>query len=267
MLDADAIQAFVISLTHAHKRRESIDGNLGGQIAYEIVDAISGADVKADERQYCKSLFCARFFRNMSHNEVACSASHRKAMVRFLETGAKYGLILEDDAYIPADNFAKILDAANAIGEFDLLKLGGVGPYASEGVVKATVGDVHVLATLTFGVCAHGYLVSRAGASKLISTILPVREPYDAFLRNVHVHKCSVFETSPWIVTLHDEFNNSTIGGERKAIRGSYSLRENIASMKFRISYNVMRRACNLRRFGFAYITRAGFTKTMPSGS
>jgi glycosyl transferase family 25 len=267
MLDANLIQAFVISLPHARARQEHIHANLGDRITYEIVDAVSGADVRANEKQYCRSLYCARFFRNMSHNEVACSASHRKAMLRFLETGAKFGLILEDDAHIPEANFKKMLDAANAVGAFDILKLGGIGPYVAEGVIKATVDDLRILATVTFGVCAHGYIVSRTGAEKLVATILPVREPYDAFLRNVHVHKCSIFETSPWLVTLQDECTNSTIGGDRSHIPQSYSISEHIASIRFRIEYNVMRRICNFRRFGLAYITRAGFSKRLPSGS
>lgn len=266
MLDADIIRAFVISLTHARTRQDNIRRNLGHQIAYEFVNAVNGADIRSNEKQYCKSLYCARFHRKMSHNEVACAASHRKALLRFMESGAQYALILEDDAHIPAENFQKISAAIAALGQFDILKLGGVGPRVTEGIVKAAADDFHILAVLTFGACTHAYVVSRAGASKLSSTIFPVREPYDAFMRNINRHKCTIFESSPWLIGLGEECALSTIGGERKTLRYSYSLREIVESFKFRIEYNVMKRVYNIRRFGLAYITRSGFTKTMPSG-
>lgn len=266
MLAACTIQAFVVSLAHAQKRRQNISRDLDGRITYEFIEAISGLEVKANQKLYCKSASHNRYLRDLTHNEIACSASHRKALIRFLETGAKYGLILEDDALIPEANFQKMLDAADAIGEFDLLKLGGLGPFVAEGVINATVGGVNVLAVITFGSCTHGYIVTQSGAEKLIPSILPVREPYDNFLRNNYEHKCRIFETSPWLVSLQNEAFDSTIGGGRTLKPYSYSVIRNIAATKDRIRYNVKRHLFNLRRFGLAYITRSGFTKRMPSG-
>lgn len=193
---------------------------LGGNIDYEIIDAVAGKELAGREHEFCNDLYCARAFRDMSLNELACSLGHKMALERFLASGADHGLILEDDVHIKPPDF------------------GGL----DYGRVSFQLDGVSVAAVLSPSVCAHSYVVTRPAARKLASTILPVREPYDAFLRNVHEHGCIIFETSPWLVLASADAAESHIGGTREPRRSSLFLRKTLRSAAFRLRYNVMKR-------------------------
>ena len=258
------IKAFVISLPDATTRRAAMNAMLAGNIEYEILDATAGKDLAGREREFCKDLYCPRAFRDLSLNEIACSLSHKRAMERFLASGADYGLILEDDAFIAIENFARIASVARAKFDLDFMKISGSGDPLLFGKVYEKSDDVTIIAVPSISSGAHAYIVSRAGARKLINTILPVSEPYDLFLRNIYAHKCAIFETSPWLAKLSDDAANTTIGGDRISPRRSASLNKTMRSAAFRLRYSVMRRMFNLGRFGVSYLRKSGFVK-LPS--
>ncbi len=179
---------------------------------------------------------------------------------------ARFGLILEDDAHIDLVDFNKILNVAAAMEDFDITKIGGWGKYISEGVALTDCQGVRIAAVVTFGVCSHAYIVSRSGAQKLINSILPVRAPYDSFLRNVHVHQCNIYETSPWLSSLQPEYENSMIGDRRVTYRRPLAVWSHLRAMFSRLQHNTGTSVFNLRRFGLAYLTKKGFSKRLPSG-
>lgn len=261
MLDPSNIQAFVISLPQATARRAHSEAYLSGNITYEIIDAIAGKDIADKIYNYCNSLYCPRFFRDLTLNEVANSLSHGKALRHFLKSGARYGLILEDDANIEAANFSEIAHVTAGLSNFDILKLASADIKFVEGEPAYKYGDTQVLAVTTFAGGAYAYVVTRKGAEKILRKLLPIRETYDAYLRNLYVHRCQIFETTPHLATLHELNNDSTIGGGRAGRRYSLSVAENISSALFRLEYNIGRRIFNLRRFGIAYLTKSGFVK------
>lgn len=263
MLDPTSIQAFVISLPQATARRTHSEAYLSGNIVYEIIDAIAGKDIAGETHRYCKSLYCWRFFRDLTLNEIANSLSHGKALRRFLESGAQYGLILEDDANIEAANFLEIAHVTAGLSNFDILKLASAGIKFVEGKPAYNYGNTQVLAVTTFAGGAYAYVVTREGAEKILRKLLPIRETYDAYLRNLHVHRCRIFETTPHLAALHELNNDSTIGGGRTGRRYSLSIAKNISSALFRLEYNIGRRIFNLRRFGAAYLTKSSFVKAM----
>lgn len=265
MLDAHLIQAFVVSLPSASWRRTNISDCLKGQISFEFVDAIPGNALMGRDQDYCPQRFCPRYFRDLTLNEIACSLSHRNALCKFLESDAKYGLILEDDAHIDRQNFQKLHDVITNFGGFDILKLGGKGNHVSRGVVQKDCNGTVVVAAVKFGLGAHAYIVSRSAAEKIANTIIPIRDPYDAFLSNAYVHKCNIFETSPWLVALQPKFTRGATGANSQKHEKA-TLKHNLAGMAFYLKYNTMRRVFNLRRFGLSYITKSGFTKNIPSG-
>jgi len=252
------IKAFVISLPNATARRAAINAMLAGNIEYEILDATAGKEIAGRETEFCKDLYCARAFRDLSLNEVACSLSHKRALERFLESGADYGLILEDDAHIAPEDFARIASAAEATRSFDFMKISGNGTPLLPGKIAARSNDVTVLSTLSVSNGSFGYIVSPAGARKLANSIVPISDPYDLFLRNIYVHKCSTYETSPWLVTLSSEAAISDIGGNRNSTQRMTSLSKNLRSAMFRLQYNIRRKLFNLGRFGISYVTKSG---------
>jgi hypothetical protein len=153
------------------------------------------------------------------------------------------------------------LETVRGFTAFDILKVGGNGRYVVQGVKVGTYGSVDVHAVTKVGAGSNAYIVSRAGARKLINTIVPIREHYDGYLRNLYQHRCTVFETSPRLTSLQPESANSTIGGVRDIARYSTSITRNVEAAVYRAQHNIRRRVFNLRRFGLAYITKSGFSK------
>ena len=158
-----------------------------------------------------------------------------------------------------ADGFREDFDASPCRPGVRRAESRWVSRRTAPGRVVCRQDGLRVVAVLSPSVCAHGYVVTKRGARRLASTVLPVREPYDAFLRNVHRHKCMIFETSPWLVRASKDAAESSIGGNRRPLRATSSLSKTLRSAAFRLEYNVMKRLFNLRRFGLAYITRSGF--------
>lgn len=255
------LHAFVISLVDAQERRRRIAALLQGQLEYEIMDATSGRDIVGQEKDFCpRGRYCPRAFRDLSFNEIACSISHKRAMERFLESGADHGLILEDDAHIAASDFPRIHALIAVLGNFDVLKLGGSsGNGFIFGKTIATTGDVAAIGVLKPSTGAQAYVVSRMGARKLIQRVLPISDPFDHYLRNLYQHGCPIVEASPWLAGFSVDNDISNIGGTRNSLRSSPSLTKNARSAAFRLRHNVMRRVFNLRRFGLSYVTESGF--------
>lgn len=255
------MRAYVISLPTATSRRERITAMLDGIGAgFVVVDAVSGAEIVGDLGRYCPDTYCPRFFREMRPNEIACSVSHRKALLSFLADGGEHGLFLEDDAEISCRDHRRLRALVADMPEFDILKVGGIGERL-RGVAAAEVLGVTALAVAGTTVCAHGYVVSRRGAERLASSILPVRAPYDAFLRDLYRHGCECFETAPRLVGLHEQHRDSTIGGDYFSRRCTSSIKRTLQGMAFRLRHNAGRLLFNVRRFGISYLLKAGFVE------
>ena len=207
-----SLLALLISLPECSGRRARLLPGLAG-VPTEIVDAVRGTSLGEEELgRVVRSRYSPRVMRTLTLPEIGCSLSHIEALKTFLAGGYTHALILEDDAMIPEG----ALDALRAIVErhpsLDILKIGGFGPSTSRGLPIGQIGSVSVIQAITFGVCTHAYAVTRPAAERIIAAALPLREPFDTFLRNRHRHGCRIFETSPWLAGLQPAHTESTIG-------------------------------------------------------
>lgn len=100
MPEQAAVIYLVINLPSAEERREAILAQaeeLG--IVVQLVPAISGAELTAEQLSCYDEAFLQRYYSyKLTANEIACTLSHRKALDTFLEGGADYAVVLEDDA-------------------------------------------------------------------------------------------------------------------------------------------------------------------------
>jgi glycosyl transferase family 25 len=197
----------------------------------------------------------------MSLNEIACSLGHKLALERFLASGVEHGLILEDDVHIMPTDFARMSALARAVPEFDLLKVGGYLGGLAPGRIAARLDGLSVVAVLSPSVlCARLYRHQARRAQACLDNPAGART-VRCVSAQCHQHKCTIFETSPWLVRASANAAESTIGGSRQPLRATPSLGKTLRSVAFRLKYNVMKRLFNLRRFGIAYITRSGFVR------
>ncbi len=264
MLDPARVQAFVISLPAADVRREHIFGCLEGRIQARWIVAENGRAWSPEEvRRYCPDPYCVAQGRLLQPAEVACSVSHLKALKAFLQTDARNALILEDDATVTPEALHQIGAILDTLPSMDLLRLCGVGSaHIGRGTVHGVVDGVTVLRVLALGEHTHGYVVSRAGAQKLVNTILPVRAPYDIFWRNSWTTGCDIYESSPWLVWLTDEALHSTIESSAGRERHSVDLAHLVPYLLYKIGGSYHRRRDRARRFGGARLISG-----LPSGA
>lgn len=160
------MRAWYINLASRPDRRDAIDAQLTRLgITGERVDAVLFDDLPESLRQLqAKVGQGSRFGRREFCNAV----SHRDALQRFLATGDRYGMVLEDDIVLsmalPA--FLAVLEARS--DTVDLLRLETFGnpQQISTSPIETIAGyGFHTLHGWAWGAAA--YVVSREAARKL----------------------------------------------------------------------------------------------------
>ena len=159
------------------------------QLSFERISAVDGRYLELDAcAEYSNARTLTYFGRELSVGEVACFLSHVKTLRQFLQSDAKYALVLEDD-FVVSETGQPVWDSL--IAQLDEKHLGGWGyidvgapPHKLYSPVLPLVGDGNWLVRshyFSFG--THALLWSRSGAERLLQSCLPIEAPYDIFLR------------------------------------------------------------------------------------
>lgn len=93
------VKYYAINLQREGEQRENMLRQARERgIEIEIIAAVTGQNLSECERaDYDRKKRLKFFPRELTDDEIACIASHRKALQTFLESNADYGVILEDD--------------------------------------------------------------------------------------------------------------------------------------------------------------------------
>ena len=166
------IPVYVINLARSPERRAFMaQGLASAGVTPEFVAAVDG---RARRLQRLAP-------PGLSVAETALILSHRKTWRRLLAAGAAYAVVLEDDAHV-GEGFAALLRADWSAHDFDAVKLETMfdrvwiarrGPVV-EGRELRRLGAEHL--------GAAGYLISHAGARKLLALTHKLAEPVDQTL-------------------------------------------------------------------------------------
>lgn len=170
----------VINLERSPQRLARIAADLAqAGIAFERFAAVEGRDLDP--------LQCPDFDRQgyerlhgklPTANELGCYFSHVGAIRAFLATGREWGLILEDDARVPADlrEVVTRLLASGAQGDMNLL----YGNRRHFAMVTAELGQGQQLVGYwAKQTGAVAYLINRKAAQAFSQHLLPMRLPLD----------------------------------------------------------------------------------------
>jgi glycosyl transferase, family 25 len=174
----------VISLPDAVERQRRISASLqSAGISFSIVHGVVGRDLTRSQiASVAPSRFMVRFSRELGPGEIGCTLSHKLALEKFLESNDDIALILEDDAVVPPNLAEAIAHLPGHLPKnWGLLKIGGMGGVRGRLVCATDFGKI--IETPATTVCSHAYVVSRCGARRLLDHILPIRFPYDIYLR------------------------------------------------------------------------------------
>lgn len=129
------------------------------------------------------------FGRLLTGAEIGCFLSHLEGARRYLASGADYGLVLEDDATIPAyaaDTLARLLDALDLGKAGAPWWVGNLGEATRRVVTPLTgAGPKHRLVRAHYHpLLTTAVLWNRAGAEAFLRDAGTIAMPVDQFLRH-----------------------------------------------------------------------------------
>lgn len=157
--------------------------------------------------------------RPLAQVEVAAYASHRKAMREFLETDQPVALILEDDFRLldPAKFTTHMESLMAAPVEWDILKL---FDFQQRPVVdEVNVGDVAIVSHGSPTTGMVGYLITRAGAEKMLGRTRVYRQ-IDEDIKYFWELKLRVLSVRPNLVTdISERLGGSLLEADRNEVK------------------------------------------------
>lgn len=177
-----SLALFYINLARRTDRRRFMEGQFAAMgLEAERVEAFTPAGVPVAS--------LARWTdpvrpRHVSPPELACTFSHRKAWRLVVERELPVACILEDDACLsPA--FAKLIAAEPDLSGFEVVKIEQRNlPAALGRKVGLLMPGIGLHRPYSFAQGGCGYLVSQAGARKLLARSVPLDQPLDHLLFN-----------------------------------------------------------------------------------
>lgn len=212
--------AFFLNRDCDTDRRYHIERQIAGAgIAGERITGVDALAVPDEFRDY---FFDGdKLISPLNPGEVGCYASHLKALSAIVDGNLSHALILEDDAILPPDIDAIVKDVlANIPPDWDVVHMCGDARRATKPIAPLPHGRSLVrYSRIPSG--AFGYLVSQAGARKLLK---PVKRywPFDTDLRCPWLFDIQVYGVAPKIIQ-HGGTAASVIiasGGRSRARRG-----------------------------------------------
>jgi glycosyl transferase family 25 len=161
------IPVYVLNLSRSPERRAFMaEGLLRAGVVADFVAAVDGRARRLPRHP------------RLSTAETALILSHRKAWRRLLASTAEYAVVLEDDAHL-GDGFAALLGADWGRLRFDVVKLETSFDRVWLARRRLDLGDRALRRLGAEHLCAAGYLISRAGALKLIEATRALSAPVD----------------------------------------------------------------------------------------
>lgn len=157
---------------------EDVLSELG--LPYERVIGLEGTKMAPDPAVIDPDRYARCHGRKVRPGEIGCYASHIRALERFLESDADYGLILEDDARLSPDlrSLLETILADEALQTWDFLKL--QSRRNERHWHCEPVSNEHCLGIYyTRSTGATAYLVNRKAAKSMVEKLLPMEVPWD----------------------------------------------------------------------------------------
>ena len=117
-----------------------------------------------------------------------------------MASGADAAVIFEDDVEIDADTADVIAAIEGLPPRARIVKLEGIQQSYEAHFPVASIGERNIMMMLKPSTGAAGYYINRAAAEQILPRLFPVREPFDAFLRQYWLHGVDLLEARPFPV-------------------------------------------------------------------
>lgn len=216
-----SLPIFYINLARDTERRQKLEAELARQgLQGTRFEAVWWPDLgEAEQKQlYSAELNEHQFHTSLVNGEKGCYASHIQAWRQLLASDAPALVVLEDDVRL-TPQFADVVNAIAALQEpWDMVKLLGRDQEKTRSQRPLTGNTVLVDYARVPSMTA-GYVISRAGAARLLERRQPFGRPIDVDLR--FWWECGdlrILGVSPAAIELDDTSLVSSIWDERDTL-------------------------------------------------
>lgn len=224
-MNSQDVKFYVINLPSAEGRREFMlcQAEDAG-VSVEIVSAISGSELKPEDRTSYDWQRRARYMpTGLSDNEVACVLSHRKTLKAFLDSGAPYGVVLEDDVEMMPQFAAAIDELIHHLHGWQVAKL-----YTADGKLYPLLGKhrdkeavVHAVFPKKIMWRSGAYMYTREGAKTLYEKLFSFWQAADTQIADILLReKVPTIGVTPSPVDVSELDKDSCIDADEGGRRG-----------------------------------------------
>ena len=176
-----SVLALYINLDRSDVRRAHMEEQLTALgFPFERFAALDGSTLETGPAEIDPDHFAKCHGRLVRPGEIGCYLSHIRALERFLQSEADYGLIFEDDAEISPD-LREILDEVvqrDKLQDWDFLKL-QTRRNTFQTLCQPIKDDYSLGICYSRSTGATAYMVTRQGAQKMVERLLPMETPWD----------------------------------------------------------------------------------------
>jgi len=238
-------RCYLINLDRSPDRLVNMHAHLSALgIAYERIPGVDGMTL--DETTFCQHTCKNRYYKPIRRGEVGCYLGHLKALQQFLDSSARYALVLEDDARFEPDICALISDALNlrdhtldVLLQWDLLKL---ARPQRRWIALAALGKRQLVEYgLSVPSTQTASIWTRDGAARFVRAFVGVTRPFDCDLQYPWETGLSVLSVHPPAARAED--GPSTMGSAQYSARQPWP----------KLRYQIERLWPRLRHFGRRY--------------
>jgi len=191
------VRIFAINLDHSADRW-SVLSDRAEILGFSLVrvTGVDGATVAPQSRIDCDvRAFKRNNGRTILPGEYGCYRSHLRALSVFLETGEPAGVIVEDDIELSSDLLLRAGLAVEALPEAHAIKLFNHRLVGFKRITTSSFGD-------EIGRAIHGpqgsaacYVVTRAGAERLVNRLKIMEYPWDIALERGWATSTRIYTT------------------------------------------------------------------------
>ena len=232
-----------INLDEDMQRRSTIEAACAVVgVQAERVPATRWSRLNAEQQAalYSARLNVRSYFRPMLPGEMGCYASHIAAWRRLLASSAPALVVMEDDVE-PGPDFAAVVNAIAALpAGWDMVKLIGRA-QERPATRQPLVGAFELVSYRRVPSLTAGYVISRRGAEKLLTTRVPFGRPIDEDLRHWWESDLVMRGVLPAAIADADTGSTSSIGVRQRQTRLALRFRKFLFKCRYNIRNSVAR--------------------------
>lgn len=225
---AQELAVFLINLDSSPDRLAVAQAALSGAgLTAQRVPAFDGRGVPlADLPLYDAAAALRGFGRVLVGGEVGCFISHRRAVQAFVDSGATYGLVLEDDITLPSDAgmvIQALIDRHRAEGgPWQIANLGKPASRVMTPLAPLADGRHRLMQAHYFPMTAHALIWTRPAAQHFLTqTANRIDMPVDNWIQNWASRAgCGVALNPPLITPAVTDSTIDARGRRNAAARG-----------------------------------------------